>query len=204
MLGASCRQKSTSASRETYMMYDGAMISVGKTERSTLTTCNPARHARDPVIGWRQGGGPLRTIETAGFEIAIGPRSGLAMAQLGCEGALASPWTPVVHCSGQHDPCRCRALALASEPDADRLARATARREQLTGASRPGRPCVPKHNVAANELKRISAMHEYCICVCTRRLYCLVCRVSCVESTTDHHVPCTGKRLDLVVLPAVC
>ena len=31
------------------------------------------------------------------------------MAQLGCEGALASPWTPVVHCSGQHDPCRCRA-----------------------------------------------------------------------------------------------
>ena len=31
------------------------------------------------------------------------------MAQLGCEGALASPWTPVVHCSGQHDPCRFRA-----------------------------------------------------------------------------------------------
>ena len=85
-------------------------------------------------------------------------------------------------------------VALASEPDADRLARATARREQLTGASRPGRPCVPKHNVAANELKRISAMHEYYLCVCTRRLSCLVCRV---ESTTDHHVPCTGKRLDL-------
>ena len=65
-------------------------------------------------------------------------------------------------------------------------------------------------SVAANEPKRISAMHEYYLCVCTRRPSTYVSRLACfvrgiyVESTTDHHVPCTGKRLDLAVLPAVC
>ena len=137
------------------------MNSVGKTERSTLTTCNPALHARDPVIGWRQGGGPLRTIETAEFEIAIGPRSELAMAQLGCEGALASPWTPVVHCSGQHDPCRFRASLSYPNPMQIVL------QERLLEENNSPAPrdladlVAKKHKTDSNRLKSTRALNKH-------------------------------------------
>ena len=76
------------------------------------------------------------------------------MAQLGCEGALASPWTPVVHCSGQHDPCRCRASL--SHPNPMQIVL----QERLLEENNSPAPrdlvdlVFRETNVAANELKR--------------------------------------------------
>ena len=83
------------------------------------------------------------------------------MAQLGCEGALASPWTPVVHCSGQHDPCRFRASLSYPNPMQIVL------QERLLEENNSPAPrdladlVAKKHKTDSNRLKSTRALNKH-------------------------------------------
>ena len=129
--------------------------------------------------------------------------------------ALASPCTPGCHEArrgserSRYRERRSADSAGASEPDAARLERATARREQLTGSGTSrdtGRPCYEKQFSSFvsppinKSVERTSLVRVYTS---------FVLRLMCHVRAIDHRppCPCTGKRRDLchlIVLTALC